>query len=162
MRGICRLRPGVPGVSDNISVRSIIGRFLEHQRLCRFGNAGKPEYYIGSADLMPCNLDRRVEAFTPVDEPQLTARLDEIIDVLLADNVQAWELHSDGEYTRLRPPEEPSRSPPTSCSPTGPCARPRRGPGAARSEPGLSRRAHASLYSTRDQFGTFETNGEHA
>jgi polyphosphate kinase len=105
VRGICRLRPGVPGVSDRIRVRSIVGRFLEHQRLWRFGNAGSPEYYIGSADLMPRNLDRRVEAFTPVDEPELTRRLDGIIDVLEADNVQAWELRPDGEWERLRPPD---------------------------------------------------------
>jgi polyphosphate kinase len=105
VRGICRLRPGVPGVSDRIRVRSIVGRFLEHQRLWRFGNAGHPEYYIGSADLMPRNLDRRVEAFTPVDEPELTGRLDDIIDVLEGDNVQAWELRQDGEWERLRPPD---------------------------------------------------------
>jgi len=105
VRGICRLRPGVPGVSDNIRVRSIIGRFLEHPRLWVFQNGKRRSYYIGSADLMPRNLDRRVEAVTPVDDPELTARLQEILDTLLADNVQAWVLQDDGTWERCRPAE---------------------------------------------------------
>jgi polyphosphate kinase len=103
VRGVCRLRPGVPGVSETITVRSIVGRFLEHQRLFKFGNAGRPEYYLGSADLMPRNLDRRVELVAPVDDPDLTGRLDELIAVLLADNCQAWALESDGGWRELHP-----------------------------------------------------------
>ena len=105
VRGICRLRPGVPGVSETIRVRSIVGRFLEHPRLWLFQNGRERSYYIGSADLMPRNLDHRVEAVTPVDDPDLTDRLQEILDVMLADNVQAWELGSDGTWQRLAPAE---------------------------------------------------------
>jgi polyphosphate kinase len=105
VRGICRLRPGVPGVSETIRVRSIVGRFLEHPRLWMFQNGRERSYYIGSADLMPRNLDHRVEAVTPVDDPDLTDRLQEILDVMLADNVQAWELGSDGTWQRLAPAE---------------------------------------------------------
>ena len=93
MRGICCLRPGVPGLSENIRVRSIVGRYLEHSRIFRFGaDAETAEYLIGSADLMPRNLDRRVEALAPVIDPRLRARLDEILDVNLADDMLAWEL----------------------------------------------------------------------
>ncbi|HEX8860422.1 MAG TPA: RNA degradosome polyphosphate kinase [Actinomycetes bacterium] len=105
VRGICRLRPGVPGVSETIRVRSIVGRFLEHPRAWMFQNGRERSYYIGSADLMPRNLDHRVEAVTPVDDPDLTDRLQEILDVMLADNVQAWELGSDGTWQRLAPAE---------------------------------------------------------
>jgi polyphosphate kinase len=105
VRGICRLRPGVPGVSETIRVRSIVGRFLEHPRLWLFQNGRQRSYYIGSADLMPRNLDHRVEAVTPVDDPDLVDRLQEIIDVMLADNVQAWELGSDGTWQRRVPAE---------------------------------------------------------
>jgi polyphosphate kinase len=105
VRGICRLRPGVPGVSETIRVRSIVGRFLEHQRLWMFQNGRERSYYIGSADLMPRNLDLRVEAVTPVDDPDLTDRLQEILDVMLADNVQAWELGPEGTWQRLAPAE---------------------------------------------------------
>jgi polyphosphate kinase len=105
VRGICRLRPGVPGVSETIRVRSIVGRFLEHSRLWMFQNGRERSYYIGSADLMPRNLDHRVEAVTPVDDQDLTDRLQEILDVMLADNVQAWELGSDGTWQRLAPAE---------------------------------------------------------
>jgi polyphosphate kinase len=100
-RGICCLRPGVPGLSENIRVRSIVGRYLEHARIYRFdhGSAeGGPKHYIGSADLMPRNLDRRVEALTPVDDPDLQAQLDEIIDVELADDTLAWVLGADGTW----------------------------------------------------------------
>jgi polyphosphate kinase len=102
VRGICCLRPGVPGLSENIRVRSIIGRFLEHSRIFRFGaEAGAHEYLIGSADLMPRNLDRRVEAVAPVTSPVLQARLDEILEINLADDVLAWELGPDGAWTKV-------------------------------------------------------------
>ena len=99
VRGVCCLRPGVPGMSDNITVRSIIGRFLEHSRILRFG---RPErgfsYYIGSADLMPRNLDRRVEALFPVENEEAQRRLEEILDLCRADDHLAWELQPDGSY----------------------------------------------------------------
>jgi polyphosphate kinase len=103
VRGICRLRPGVPGVSETIRVRSIVGRFLEHSRIWTFANGRRREYYIGSADLMPRNLDLRVEVVTPVSDPDLTGRLQEVLDVMLADNEQAWELSEDGSWQRRRP-----------------------------------------------------------
>ncbi|HYY80761.1 MAG TPA: RNA degradosome polyphosphate kinase [Actinomycetes bacterium] len=109
VRGICRLRPGVPGVSDNIRVRSIVGRFLEHARIWLFANGRRREYYIGSADLMPRNLDLRVEVVTPVTDPDLTGRLQEVLDVMLADNVQAWELHADGGWQHCQPAEGEQR-----------------------------------------------------
>jgi polyphosphate kinase len=109
VRGICRLRPGVPGVSENIRVRSIIGRFLEHSRIWTFANSRRRDYYIGSADLMPRNLDLRVEVVAPVTDPDLTGRLQEILDVMLADNVQAWELSEDGGWQRRQPAEGQER-----------------------------------------------------
>jgi polyphosphate kinase len=102
VRGICCLKPGVPGVSNRIRVRSLIGRFLEHSRIFHFHNDGQPEYLIGSADLMPRNLDRRVEATVPVLDPALQARLQHILDLCLADQRQAWELHGD-RWTRRLP-----------------------------------------------------------
>jgi polyphosphate kinase len=97
VRGICCLRPGVKGLSERIRVRSIVGRFLEHSRIFRFGSdKGGASYYIGSADLMPRNLDGRVECVTPVTDPLLTARLEEILSVNLADDVLAWELGPAG------------------------------------------------------------------
>jgi len=97
VRGICCLRPGVKGMSERIRVRSIVGRFLEHSRIFRFGSDERgPLYYIGSADLMPRNLDRRVECVAPVTDPALTARLAEILAVNLADDVLAWELRPGG------------------------------------------------------------------
>ena len=103
IRGICRLRPETPGLSDNIRVRSIVGRYLEHSRIFAFGNGRSVpvRYYIGSADMMPRNLDRRVEVVAPVEDPELSARLQQILDVNLADDTQAWQLHSDGHWTRL-------------------------------------------------------------
>jgi polyphosphate kinase len=106
VRGICCLKPGVPGVSDRIRVRSLIGRFLEHSRIFHFHNDGQPEYLIGSADLMPRNLDRRVEATVPVVDPALQARLQHILDLCLADRRQAWVLRGD-HWTRLPPDGEP-------------------------------------------------------
>jgi polyphosphate kinase len=102
VRGICCLRPGVEGLSENIRVRSIVGRYLEHSRIYRFGARGRTRnYYLGSADLMPRNLDRRVEALAPVTDPDLQFRLDEILDVLLADDNLAWELAPDGRWQRV-------------------------------------------------------------
>ena len=102
VRGICCLVPGVPGMSENITVRSIVGRYLEHSRVYRFGPRGRDRrYFIGSADLMPRNLDRRVEVLAPVDDPDLQFRIDEMIDVLLADDVLAWELGPDGRWTKV-------------------------------------------------------------
>ncbi|MGH0033066.1 MAG: polyphosphate kinase 1 [Myxococcota bacterium] len=93
VRSICCLRAGVPGLSENIRVRSVVGRYLEHSRLFRFGSAKRGRrYFLGSADLMPRNLDRRVEVVTPVEAPELKARLEEIFDLLLADDALAWEL----------------------------------------------------------------------
>jgi polyphosphate kinase len=110
VRGICCLRPGVPGVSDNVRVTSIIGRFLEHSRIWYFANGGAEEYYIGSADWMPRNFDRRVEAVAPVEDPQLHLRMRALLDTCLADNRQAWELRPDGSYAQRQPDGEPTRS----------------------------------------------------
>ena len=107
IRGICCLRPGVPGMSENIRVLSIIGRFLEHSRIWMFGNAGEPEYYFGSADWMPRNLDRRVEVVTPVANALFKKRLQSVLDVCLHDNRQAWDLQPDGAYVQRQP--EPGR-----------------------------------------------------
>jgi len=102
VRGICCLRPGVSGLSESIRVRSIVGRYLEHSRIYRFGHPGDGAlHYLGSADLMTRNLDRRVEAVVPVQSPQLCARLDEILDVNLRDDLLAWELHGDGRWTKV-------------------------------------------------------------
>ena len=103
IRGICCLRPGVPGLSETVHVRSIVGRFLEHSRILRFGGAaGRPAtYYIGSADLRRRNLDRRVEAMIPVEDPDAVGRLEEILEFNLADDVQSWSLASDGTWHRI-------------------------------------------------------------
>jgi polyphosphate kinase len=103
VRGICCLRPGVPGLSETIRVRSIVGRYLEHSRIYQFANGdgpGRPRHLIGSGDLMPRNLDRRVEVLTPVVDPDLQARLDEVLDVELRDDVLVWTLEPDGTWTR--------------------------------------------------------------
>jgi len=110
VRGICCLRPGMPGVSEHIRVRSIIGRFLEHSRILAFGNAGHPEYYIGSADWMPRNLDRRVEVMAPIEDASLHKLVRGVLETCLRDNRQAWALQADGRYVRLHPTDdEPSR-----------------------------------------------------
>ena len=106
VRSICCLRPGVAGLSDNIRVRSIVGRFLEHSRIYAFGQRDRRRYLIGSADLMPRNLDRRVEAMVPVERPELQARLQEVLDVCLADNTLAWQLQAGGAWERVRPSED--------------------------------------------------------
>lgn len=104
-RGICSLRPGLPGVSDNIRVFSIVDRFLEHSRIFLFGNDGDPEVYIGSADWMDRNLSRRVEVVWPIEQQDLKQRLiREILGTSLADNVKSRELLSDGSYRRVEPP----------------------------------------------------------
>ena len=101
VRSMCSLRPGVPGLSERIRVRSIVGQFLEHSRVFSFGNGGRPEYYLGSSDLMPRNLDRRVEAVVPVTDSKLRQRLQQILDVSLADDVLAWELGPDGAWRHV-------------------------------------------------------------
>lgn len=103
VRGICCLRPGITGVSDNIRVISVIGQFLEHSRILCFYNGGQPEYYIGSADWMTRNLDRRVEAVVPIEDPRLIKELQTILDISLADNRQAWDMAADGTFTQRRP-----------------------------------------------------------
>lgn len=103
VRGICCLRPGVAGVSDNIRVISIVGRFLEHSRIFYFANGGEEKVYFGSADWMPRNFDRRVEAVAPVSDPAWQARVHSLFAVCLADNRQAWELAADGSYTQRQP-----------------------------------------------------------
>jgi len=102
VRGICCLRPGVKGVSENIRVTSIVGRFLEHARVYYFYNGGQEEMLVGSADLMPRNLDRRVEQLFPVEDPFLKASLKKILDVHLKDNVKAREMLPDGSYRRVK------------------------------------------------------------
>ncbi|MEK0190113.1 MAG: polyphosphate kinase 1 [Oscillatoriales cyanobacterium] len=104
IRGICCLRPGVEGVSENIKVISIIGRFLEHSRMFYFFNGGNEEVYIGSADWMQRNLTRRVEAIVQVEDPTIAMELQEILGVMLADNRQAWDLQPGGHYSQRRPP----------------------------------------------------------
>jgi polyphosphate kinase len=112
VRGICRLRPGLPGRSETIRVISIVGRFLEHARIFHFANAGAPEYYIGSADWMSRNLDARVEAAVPIENPRLQEEIQAILDLQLGDNVKAWDMQSDGSYVQRRPAadEEPRSS----------------------------------------------------
>jgi len=100
VRSMCSLRPGVPGLSERIRVRSIVGRFLEHSRVFRFGG-NQPDYYLGSSDIMQRNLDRRVEAVVPVTDPKLCGRLAEIFEIALADDVLAWELGPDGMWQRV-------------------------------------------------------------
>jgi polyphosphate kinase len=104
VRGICCLRPGVPGVSDNITVTSVVGRFLEHPRIYYFRNGGDEEILLGSADLMPRNLDRRVEQLFPVEDAQLRQAVrDQILSVHLRDNLQSRCLLPDGSYERVHP-----------------------------------------------------------
>jgi polyphosphate kinase len=107
IRGICRLRPGVPGVSENIRVVSIVGRFLEHSRIFAFERNGSTRVYVGSADLMPRNLDNRVELVAPVDDPVLRDDLLDTLERCLADDTNAWELREDGAWMRRRPGAEP-------------------------------------------------------
>jgi len=104
IRGMCCLRPGLAGVSENIRVISVVGRFLEHSRIFLFGCGGEPRIYLGSADWRPRNLDRRVEVLFPIESPVLRERLHrEVLDTVLADNTQARLMGPDGTYRRLTP-----------------------------------------------------------
>jgi polyphosphate kinase len=102
-RSICSLRPGVPGLSERIHVRSIAGRFLEHSRLFAFQAGDDETYLLGSADIMPRNLDHRIEVLTPVEDARLRHEISTIFETLLGDRTQAWVLEADGSWTRLRP-----------------------------------------------------------
>jgi polyphosphate kinase len=110
VRGICSLRPGVPGVSDNIRVRSIVGRFLEHTRVYWFANGGEEEIFASSADWMDRNFFRRVEVAFPIEDKTLRARIKDVLERYLADNTQAWVLDPDGGYRRLEPAADKPRS----------------------------------------------------
>jgi polyphosphate kinase len=100
VRGACSIQPGLPGTSERIRVRSIIGEFLEHSRIWGFANGGDTEWYIGSADLMDRNLDRRVEAVVPVEDSEAKARIAEIVEVMLADDRRSWQLQPDATWVR--------------------------------------------------------------
>ena len=100
IRGICSLWPGVPGVSEGIRVRSIVGQYLEHSRVFSFANDGRPELYIGSADLMERNLDRRVEAIVPIEDLEARARIESVLEIMLADDRRSWQLGADAVYRR--------------------------------------------------------------
>jgi polyphosphate kinase len=101
VRGICCLRPGIPGVSENIQVISVVGRFLEHNRIYYFRTGGEEEIYLGSADLMPRNINRRVELLFPLEGPELIRHVrDEILALYLSDTVQGRQMQSDGTYVR--------------------------------------------------------------
>jgi polyphosphate kinase len=104
VRGICMLRPGVAGISERVTVRSILGRFLEHSRVYIFDRGTELRCYIGSADLMPRNLDHRVEILAPVEDPTLAAQVRDALDRCLVDNTSAWELTEDGSWKRRTPP----------------------------------------------------------
>jgi polyphosphate kinase len=111
VRGICCLRPGVPGASESIQVISILGRFLEHSRAFHFHNDGEEECYISSADWMPRNLVKRVETALPILDPEHRAGLRRLMEAMLEDNRQAWDLGPDGHYTqRIPAPGEPERA----------------------------------------------------
>jgi polyphosphate kinase len=102
IRGICALRPGVSGLSENIRVKSIVGRYLEHPRLFRFNNGNEPRYYLASADWMPRNLEKRVEAMVPIIDEQAKAQIDEIFAFNAADNRNSWLLSPDGDYNKVK------------------------------------------------------------
>lgn len=110
VRGICCLRPGMKDISDNIRIVSIIGRFLEHSRIFYFHNNGQEEIYIGSADWMRRNLDRRVEVITPIRDQEIAKDLQEILGIMLADNRQAWDLQPDGNYIQRMPKDNSSEA----------------------------------------------------
>jgi polyphosphate kinase len=111
VRGLCCLRPGVPGLSETVQVHGLVGRFLEHSRLYRFTNGGAPEYYLGSADWMKRNLDNRVETIVPILDPEIRAQLDRLIAVYQADNSTVWDCGPAGNYVLRRPAAgEPRRA----------------------------------------------------
>src|SRR5690606_38652308 len=100
VRGICGVKPGVEGLSESIRVRSILGRYLEHSRIFSFVNGGDPQVFIGSADMMHRNLDRRVEALVRLTSPEHLAEIDGMLDLAMADTTSSWALQSDGEWVR--------------------------------------------------------------
>jgi polyphosphate kinase len=102
VRDTCRLRPGIPGLSENVSVVSIVGRFLEHARIYYFRNGGAEEYFISSADAMKRNLEARVEILCPVTALPLTRRLRQLFDTFAADQRSAWDMQPDGSYLQRR------------------------------------------------------------
>jgi polyphosphate kinase len=106
VRDSCRLRPGIPGLSENVTVISIVGRFLEHSRIVYFRNGGDEEYYIGSADCMKRNLESRVEQMVPIESPALRRQLRFMLDAQLADHRSAWEMQPDGSYLQRQPRKE--------------------------------------------------------
>jgi polyphosphate kinase len=101
VRGMCSVTPGVPRVSETIRVRSVVGRYLEHSRILCFGSGERERFLMGSADMMERNLDRRVEALTPVDDPALQDRLRTILTVMLSDDRRAWALNTEGDWRRV-------------------------------------------------------------
>ena len=105
IRGMCALRPGLADLSENIRVVSVIGRFLEHSRIFWFGNGGEDELFLGSADWMPRNLDRRVEAVAPIEESGLKQQLQQLIQLYLHDS-SAWHMQSDGSFLQIQPEDE--------------------------------------------------------
>ena len=111
VRDICRLRPGLDDISETVNVYSVVGRFLEHSRIFYFENAGDPEYYTGSADWMARNLDNRVEAVAPIEDPEIRRQLRYNLEVVLVDNRMCWEMQLGGSYVQRRPTEdEPERN----------------------------------------------------
>jgi polyphosphate kinase len=106
VRDSCRLRPGIPGLSENVRVISVVGRFLEHTRVFYFHNGGEEEYYIGSADCMKRNLESRVEVLAPVEDPELVKELRFLLDTQLSDQRGAWDMQPDGSYLQRHPGEE--------------------------------------------------------
>ena len=106
VRGVCSLRPGIAGLSENIRVRSVLGRFLEHSRLFVFEAGDRSITFLGSADLMPRNLDHRVEVLMPVESIAIQSEIVATIDTLLADTAASWELDADGSWRRVRPKKE--------------------------------------------------------
>lgn len=105
VRGNCSIKPGIQGISDNIRVMSTIGRFLEHERIFYFHNNGRPKVFMGSADWRTRNLERRVEAVVPIEDPDLAIQIRELLDLYLSDNRHAWDLQPDGQYIQRRPAE---------------------------------------------------------
>jgi polyphosphate kinase len=108
VRGMCSLRPGVPGLSERIRVVSIVDRYLEHARIFYFQNGDSHSFWLASSDWMPRNFDRRIEIAFPVIEPRLQTKLREILELQLADNVKAWLMHPDGHYVRIQPDGKPA------------------------------------------------------
>jgi polyphosphate kinase len=100
VRGMCALRPGVPGLSENITVHSVLGRYLEHSRIFWFENGGKPDIFIGSADMMHRNLDRRVEALVNISQADHVTELKSLLDLGMSNSISAWTLSATGEWTR--------------------------------------------------------------